>query len=153
MLWMRFSLAVGVALAIAGSTRADSVQLTNGDLLNGEVVSLDARELKLKSEIHGQMIIARGKVAAVAFGEKNLLTDLADAARAAAKQAANDRAELKSERVARGGVQNGGGNASAPGTSRPGVGVRDPLSGAAQYTGRAERTTAARGNGAGLGSI
>ena len=101
------------------STRADSVQLTNGDLLNGEVMSLDARELKLKSEIHGQMTIARGKVAAVAFGEKNLLTELADAARAAAKQAANDRAGVKSERVGGGWVQEGSGNASAPGAGRP----------------------------------
>ncbi len=125
-------LAAGVAsIATLPAARADSVQLTNGDLLNGEVMSLDARELKLKSEIHGQMTIARGKVAAVAFGEKNLLTELADAARAAAKQAANDRAGVKSERVGGGWVQAGSGNASAPGAGRPAaIGARDPLSGA-----------------------
>jgi hypothetical protein len=123
--------AVVVSFAIAGVGRGDSVQLTNGDLLNGEVISLDARELKLKSEIHGQMTIARAKVAAVAFGEKNLLMELAEAARAAAKQPANDRAGTKSDRVGGGWVQSGSGKAGAPGTGRPGgLGARDPLSGA-----------------------
>jgi hypothetical protein len=123
MFWVRLSFAVAFTVVIARSTHADSVQLTNGDLLNGEVVSLDARELKLKSEIHGQMTIARGKVAAVAFGEKNLLTELAEAARAAARQAANDGAAgIKKERVGGGEVQGGRGYAA--------LGARDPLSGA-----------------------
>jgi hypothetical protein len=127
----RLVVAVAISLLIVGWSRADSVQLTNGDLLNGEVITLDARELKLKSEIHGQMTIARAKVAAVAFGEKNLLTELAEAAQAAARQASNDRAGNKSDRVGGGWVQGGSGNRGTPGTGRSGtLGARDPLSGA-----------------------
>jgi hypothetical protein len=128
---LRSIVAIAAALLIVGWSRADSVQLTNGDLINGEVISVDARELKLKSEIHGQMTIARAKVSAVAFGEKNLLTELAEAAKAAARQAANDRAGGKAERVGGGWVQSGSGKAGAPAVGRPGaLGSRDPLSGA-----------------------
>jgi hypothetical protein len=130
MFFVRSAIAIGVSLLFLGFARADSVQLTNGDLLNGEVISLDARELRLKSEIHGQMTIARAKVAAVAFGEINLLTELAEAARAAAKQPADGRAGER-ERVSGGWVQTGRGNGKAAASGAPAAfGARDPLSGA-----------------------
>jgi hypothetical protein len=54
-------------------TRADSIELINGDLLHGKVVSLDDVELRLISDIHGAVIIARDKVAAIGFGERKLV--------------------------------------------------------------------------------
>ncbi len=50
--------------------RADYVELVNGDLLHGEVVSLDDQDLRLMSDIHGAVIIARDKVAAIGFGDR-----------------------------------------------------------------------------------
>jgi hypothetical protein len=49
---------------------ADSVELVNGDLLHGKVVSLDDRELRLVSDIHGAVIITRDKVAAIGLGDR-----------------------------------------------------------------------------------
>ena len=40
------------------NSRADSIELINGDLLHGKVVSLDDVELRLISDIHGAVIIA-----------------------------------------------------------------------------------------------
>jgi hypothetical protein len=51
---------------------ADSIELVNGDLLHGKVVSLDDRELRLVSDIHGAVIIAREKVAAIGLGERKV---------------------------------------------------------------------------------
>jgi hypothetical protein len=56
-----------------GFIRADSIELINGDLLHGKVVSLDDAELRLISDIHGAVIIARDKVAAIGFGERKLV--------------------------------------------------------------------------------
>lgn len=56
-----------------GIARADSIELINGDLLHGKVVSLDDVELRLISDIHGAVIIARDKVAAIGFGERKLV--------------------------------------------------------------------------------
>ena len=53
--------------------RADSIELINGDLLHGRVVSLDDIELRLVSDIHGAVIISRDKVAAIGFGERKLV--------------------------------------------------------------------------------
>lgn len=53
--------------------RADSIELINGDLLHGKVVSLDDVELRLVSDIHGAVIISRDKVAAIGFGERKLV--------------------------------------------------------------------------------
>ena len=47
---------VGVAAPLA---QADSVELVNGDVINGKVVSLDDRELRLTSDIHGELTIRR----------------------------------------------------------------------------------------------
>jgi hypothetical protein len=56
-----------------GNSRADSIELINGDLLHGKVVSLDDVELRLISDIHGAVIIARDKVAVIGFGERKLV--------------------------------------------------------------------------------
>jgi hypothetical protein len=68
-------LAVTAFLLCGGQSiaRADSIELINGDLLHGKVVSLDDVELRLVSDIHGAVIIARDKVAAIGFGERKLV--------------------------------------------------------------------------------
>jgi hypothetical protein len=68
-------LAATAVLFIGGQriARADSIELINGDLLHGKVVSLDDVELRLISDIHGAVIIARDKVAAIGFGERKLV--------------------------------------------------------------------------------
>jgi hypothetical protein len=79
----RPAILVVTALFLAGGpklTRADSIELINGDLLHGKVVSLDDVELRLISDIHGAVIIARDKVAAIGFGERKLVRPAAVAA-------------------------------------------------------------------------
>jgi hypothetical protein len=61
-------LVIGVLL-ICSPAAADTVQLTNGDTLSGEVVSLDARQLKIKSSLLGEIVIARGSVQSITLGE------------------------------------------------------------------------------------
>jgi hypothetical protein len=73
-------LSAGIPLACA-----DSVELVNGDLLHGKVVSLDDRDLRLVSDIHGAVIIARDKVAAIGLGDRKIArpktaADIADTA-------------------------------------------------------------------------
>ena len=66
----RFALlAVWAVLVVAGTLWADTVRLTNGDLLSGEVVSLDATQLKIKSQVLGEIAIARTKVQSITLGE------------------------------------------------------------------------------------
>jgi hypothetical protein len=48
---------------------ADSVQLANGDLLNGHVLSLDDKQLRLESETLGQVTIPRAKVVTITLGD------------------------------------------------------------------------------------
>lgn len=59
-------------LAGLATLRADTIELVNGDMLNGKVVSLDTKQLQLVSDIHGKLSIAREKVAAIALGERKL---------------------------------------------------------------------------------
>jgi hypothetical protein len=59
-------------VAQSSQLRADTIELVNGDLLHGKVVSLDDRELRLVSDIHGAVIIDRDKVAAIGLGERKL---------------------------------------------------------------------------------
>lgn len=57
-----------VAFAIAASSaslRAETVELANGELLRGTVISLDAKELKFKSESLGDVTIDRAKVSMI----------------------------------------------------------------------------------------
>ncbi len=63
---------LATAVGAAMSARADTVELVNGDVLNGQVVSLDAKQLQLVSDVHGKLTIAREKVAAIGLGERKL---------------------------------------------------------------------------------
>src|SRR5687768_9163868 len=53
---------------------ADTIEMTNGDVLNGQVISLDGKELVLKSELLGELKLAREKVSAIHLGDKPVLT-------------------------------------------------------------------------------
>ncbi len=67
---------------------ADTIELTNGDVLNGQVISLDGQQLVLKSELLGELKLARDKVSAIHLGDKPILTrNAAAAAQAPAKPA------------------------------------------------------------------
>ncbi len=77
----KFAVALAlIVFASESSLRADSIELINGDLLHGKVVSLDDRELRLVSDIHGAVIIDREKVAAIGLGDRRLAPPVAGAA-------------------------------------------------------------------------
>lgn len=59
-------------LAAVAPVRADTVYLVNGDTIRGEVLSLDAKELKLKGELLGTLTIPRDKIGAIALGDRPL---------------------------------------------------------------------------------
>ena len=50
--------------------RADTVELENGDVLNGKVLTLDAKELKLQSAVLGDIRIPRERVASIHLGNR-----------------------------------------------------------------------------------
>lgn len=58
------------SFCLATSALADSIELINGDVLHGQVLSLDATELKLKSESLGELKLPRAKIAAIQLGDK-----------------------------------------------------------------------------------
>jgi len=62
-------LVTGLAIAVLPAT-ADSVQLANGDLLNGRVLGLDDKQLRLESETLGQVNIPRGKIVTITLGNQ-----------------------------------------------------------------------------------
>jgi hypothetical protein len=84
---------VGAGASLA---QADSVELVNGDVLNGKVVSLDDRELRLTSDIHGELTIRRDKVAAIGFGDRKITRPAAVADRATGRGGANSRTNATS---------------------------------------------------------
>lgn len=68
--WYRISILLLVAAFLGVSTlQADSVQLVNGDVVSGKVISLDAKQLKLQSDVFGQMTIERTKIASIHLGD------------------------------------------------------------------------------------
>lgn len=71
--WMGVVLA-SLGVFFAGSLSGDTIELTNGDVLNGHVVSLDGKELVLKSELLGELKLDREKVSAIHLGDKPVLT-------------------------------------------------------------------------------
>jgi hypothetical protein len=76
----------GLALLVLPAA-ADSVQLYNGDMLTGRVVSLDDKHLRLESEILGQVNIPRAKVSSITLGNQKPVTALSPApAKTAAKE-------------------------------------------------------------------
>lgn len=56
------------SLIMAGAASADTVQLANGDVLNGKVLTLDDKNVTLESETLGKITVARAKVATISFG-------------------------------------------------------------------------------------
>jgi len=65
---------VGVALSalllVQSAVCADEVQLVNGDQFTASILSLDAKQLKVKSELLGEMTIERAKVRQITLGER-----------------------------------------------------------------------------------
>ena len=55
---------VGISLSICMSISyvgADTIQLVNGDTVSGKVVSLDFNQVKLETELLGNLVIARDR--------------------------------------------------------------------------------------------
>jgi hypothetical protein len=76
---MTFRIAVlaVVAASLIGegvSAKGDTVQLVNGDVLRGKVVSLNDTQLVFRSESFGEIKIERSKVDLIALGTKALPT-------------------------------------------------------------------------------
>jgi hypothetical protein len=59
-------------LAVVGAARGDTIQLANGDVLRGKVVSLNEKELVFQSDSFGAIKIERAKVDLIALGSKAL---------------------------------------------------------------------------------
>jgi hypothetical protein len=89
----RFSSDVGLLAWVVGMllvlpVRADVIEMTNGDVLNGAVISLDGKQLVLKSELLGELKLDREKVSAIHLGDKPILNrNVAAVAPAATKPA------------------------------------------------------------------
>ena len=60
---------ISLAVLHNNDARGDSVELTNGDKLNGRVLSVDSKTLKLKSDTLGQISVSRAKVATIHLGD------------------------------------------------------------------------------------
>ena len=69
---MRFltSLTVVAALCWECGAQADTLELVNGDLVSGSVVSLNDKELVLQSDLLGEIKIPRDKVATISLGNR-----------------------------------------------------------------------------------
>ena len=57
-----------LAVAVVGA-RAETVELANGEVLRGTVISLDAKELKFNSESLGEVSISREKIAIIRLSD------------------------------------------------------------------------------------
>lgn len=77
-------LAAASLIVMRGQARGDSVQLVNGDVLRGKVVSLSQSQLVFHSETFGEIKIDRAKVDLIGLGAKPLPTARPVAAPAAA---------------------------------------------------------------------
>jgi hypothetical protein len=69
---LRLTLGIWIGLLAQAAVHADSVELVNGDVLNGKVFALDDIELRMQSDLHGELRFARDKVATIALGERKL---------------------------------------------------------------------------------
>jgi hypothetical protein len=65
-------LAVVIVLGAQASTKADTVQLVNGDAIRGKVVLLDDKQLVFRSESFGELKITRDKIEMILLGNKSL---------------------------------------------------------------------------------
>lgn len=66
--------ALGLGMMLVLPVMADTIEMTNGDVLNGQVISLDGQQLVLKSELLGELKLARENVSAIHLGDKPVLT-------------------------------------------------------------------------------
>jgi hypothetical protein len=71
---LRATIAIGLIGLTMSLVRGDAVQLVNGDVVNGEITSLDQKQLVLESDNFGEMKIPRDKVALIALGDRPLPT-------------------------------------------------------------------------------
>src|SRR4051812_30071076 len=62
-------LVLSALFVLAAGLHADTIQLVNGDSVSGKVVSLDDKQLKLHSDILGQVAIERNKIASIHLGD------------------------------------------------------------------------------------
>ena len=65
-----FLITILTTITLQTTIDADTIELVNGDSINGEVVSLDAEILKFNSEILGDMTLPRAKIAVIHFGDR-----------------------------------------------------------------------------------
>lgn len=63
------ALFASLSLTFAIVAHADTLQLANGDLIHGRVVSIDDSVVRLESEILGEFALPRGKIVGIVFGE------------------------------------------------------------------------------------
>jgi hypothetical protein len=77
MRWRSFAILCTAFVITALPVAADSVQLVNGDLLNGRVVSLDDKQLRLESDTLGPISIPRVKVVTITLGDQKSAAPLA----------------------------------------------------------------------------
>jgi hypothetical protein len=70
---------VAVVIAVLGAKAAlaETVELANGEVLRGTVISLDAKTLKFQSESLGEVSIAREKVSMILLGSDRVLSSKA----------------------------------------------------------------------------
>ncbi len=54
-----------VSAIVVSSVSAETVELINGDVVHGKVLSLDAKMLKLQSESFGELTIKRDRIASI----------------------------------------------------------------------------------------
>lgn len=62
--------AAALGLFLAGATRADELQMVNGDRYRGSIIGMTATNVEFKSEIMGLVKIPRDKVAHLALGDQ-----------------------------------------------------------------------------------
>ena len=65
-------MAAAASLGASARLAADTIQLANGDRLNGKVTSLDEKHLVFKSASFGELKIDRTKIDFIALGDKKL---------------------------------------------------------------------------------
>ncbi|QDU97321.1 hypothetical protein [Lignipirellula cremea] len=64
------ALVVGLAgCLLAAPALADTLRLANGDSVTGKVLSIDAEQVQLESDVLGKLTIPRAKIASIHFGD------------------------------------------------------------------------------------
>jgi hypothetical protein len=103
-LGFRVSLVLTALLLAALPAAADAVQLANGDVLNGKVLSLDDKQLSLESESLGQLTIPRGKIVTITLGNAKPAAAVVDPKTAPAAPKAGTSVEEAVKQLKAGGV-------------------------------------------------